>query len=158
MRLGLRLPRLRDRDAEHRITHEIEELLTLIAVDPGADDHALLARLLQAGIGRTSAMRLVVLVPTAFGRDLASRRGIRLDPNVEILNQDGSARTIRRLDSFPEFRVAVSLVPRLRETTAYIPLATRSAEGNAVEALQQKGVSDMSGAALTASLVTWDIL
>jgi hypothetical protein len=104
-----------DGDSEHRTVHQIEKLIALLTSDLEAEDHALVAGLLRAGVGRRSAMRLVVLVPSAFGRDLVTGLGAVVDPNVEILSEDGSSRTIRRLDSFPEFKAAMSLIPKLRD-------------------------------------------
>jgi hypothetical protein len=135
------------------------KFVSRLARRPDAGDERLLASLLQAGVNLRTAKRLVVLVPSAFGRDVVSRLGVRLDPNVEILREDGSDRTIRRLDSFLEFKVAVSLIPRIRETTAFKSLAAHSSEVNAVEAIRVKtGRNNVQGAQLTAVLVTWDIV
>lgn len=151
MRLSLRLPRLRDRDLEHRITHQIGELIAIVEANPDADDQVLLASLLQAGVGRRSAMRLVVSVPIAFGRDLVTTHGVRVDPNIEIQGPDGS-RTIRRLDSFVEFRVAAGLLPRLRESNSYLPVARHyERRSTLVDGLQRRICS--SGRTATLALL-----
>lgn len=156
MRLASRLAGLLDRSAEHGITHQIDELIALVERFPNADEHTLVASLLQAGVGQRSARRLVVLVTSAFGRDHVSRLGARVDPHIDIQGEDGSRRTVR-LDSFAEFRVAVGLIPRVRDSPGYRALARRSSEVNAIEALRRGGTGDFTGVVLTPVLTSWDI-
>ena len=138
--------------------HEIEALFHVILANPAADDEDLLAGLMQAGVGRRSAMRIVVLVPSAFGRDQAARLGARLDDHINIRPDMGPKTTTRRLDSFPEFRVAKQLIPRFRESNVYMPLVNHSAEGNAIRHGPESGMKDYSKVTLTAVLTGWDII
>jgi hypothetical protein len=156
VRLAFRLPRLLGRSADHRITHQIDELIALVERFPDADEHTLVASLLRAGVGQRSARRLVVLVTSAVGRDHVARLGVRVDPHIDLESEDGSRRTVR-LDSFAEFRVAVRLIPRLRDSAGYQALARRSSEVDAIRELRRGGTSDFTGVVLTPSLTTWDL-
>jgi hypothetical protein len=96
----------------------------------------------------------------AFGRDLLSQLGVHTDPNVDVERGDGTRRRVR-LDTFQEFRVAQDVAQRIRNSDQFVKLATRSAEYNAAHALLEtpgRETADLSGARLTAVLVTWDIL
>ena len=150
----------RQDDEDHRIVHEIEAMIRILGVDPDLEDSRLVEALIQTGIGRRRAERLTILVPIAFGRDLVTQLGVRTDPNIEVDRANGSRRRVR-LDTFREFRVAREVSERIRNSEQFVRLATRSAEYNAAHALLDapgRDITDLTGARLTATLVTWDII
>ena len=114
----------------------------------------LVAALHRHGVETRRARRLVVFVPMAFGRDLASRMHVRTRLDVSIRRADGSWVT-RPLQAFPEFRVAEELTQQLGRDD-YSALARRSAE----VAVISKALDDGSGVegGEVRSVTPWDLL
>lgn len=88
------------------VREAVEMVVALYCVDPAADDDEILSGLTNAGIGDTTAVRLIQFVPIAFTRFLYRTSGVQFAENYTVLNSNGQPIAQRAIAEEPVFREA----------------------------------------------------
>ncbi len=95
--------------------------------------------LVRQGVPPLTAVRLVVLVPVAFGDFLLSEMGAGVTPSIGLVSKSGKVSKVTLLTNFAEYRAAAELASGLRAREGFENLAESSAQLRAVRQLISRG-------------------
>ncbi|NUP08828.1 MAG: hypothetical protein HOW73_22505 [Polyangiaceae bacterium] len=92
---------------------DLIRVLTVMASRSGAPDHELISALLVRGFTRTSARKILTLVPLAFGRVLLVHMGVSEPSRSFLLRTDDGVVHERELSAEPIFCCALQVAVRM---------------------------------------------
>ncbi len=139
---------------------DIVNTLKVLRENPQLGDEELYVRLVEAGIERRMAARLVEFLPIAYGRILLADSGIIFNENYQRMNNRGKISPEQPLASLPLWN---EIVTYAKEETSQgtskhdlTAVASRSAEYHVVTELSVKGTIP-SDVRLTPCLFVWPV-
>ena len=151
-----RLRRMPDQaDVDLVVLEGVVRLMHAVADRPDLEELGLVEMLVDSGVDRASANRLIVFAPIAFGRLVLDELGVRGNEMYRRRLGDG-----RIVGPFPllevtEFRVAAEHRDHLRGARGFRELAAWSAEVDAVNNALH-AAADIEGLVMEPLLASWE--
>jgi hypothetical protein len=137
---------------------EIRRAVSILRSSPALSDDVLLRNLVESGIDRGSAARLIQFLPMAYCRLILGASGARLSDTFRRILPDGRISSEHLLSSEPFWAVAAAFARAELEQGVpgedLLVLAARSAEFDAANQLLNQG-SKLGNLAFGPPLLLW---
>ncbi len=117
----------------------IQSAVQTFRSNPDSPDREIFNRLLESGIERQEATRLIVLLPLAYGRVMLSdNKGVLFSDTYICKGDHGKPDRESRLDTLPLWKEAINFA--MNDGEPFFAIAGRSPEISVVNAALQDGI------------------
>jgi hypothetical protein len=142
-------------DADHAVLEGLVRLMHTMADHPELDELGIVQKLVDSGVDRGSANRLIVFAPIAFGRLVLDHFGVRSNEMYYRLMDDETVTGPFPLLDVAEFRVAVEHMDHLRAVRGCKELAAWSADVHGINEALHRG-ADVERLVMQPLVTWWD--